>query len=336
MHITGISINADGSHLNGSLEKLTENLTFFQRCGFDGVELSAPGLDVIVGGRLNRPQVDRVRSIIERFDFVYTVHAPDRINLAFPQRGPNGKAEIDYEKDVFAASLDFCAAVGAGIMVYHSGLIALHEAAFGLASLPDDEALQRAKEQEVSALRELVPLAAERGVIIAMENRDPHPWEIATLRQAGLPADQLLKYHAGMSIANLVRQVEAVNHPNLGLTIDFGHLFLAANQCGFDFLEALRQAAPFVRHLHVSGNFGRLGGVFDGLNSHIPYGDGDVHLPPSWGTIPQVEALSQLATYEGLYLLEIRPRFYEHFAEEIETTRQTFRQAGVLYDHGHG
>jgi len=336
MHITGIGINADGSHLNGSLEQLAKDLTFFRRCGFNAVELSAHGLDVIVGGMINRPQVDRVCTIVERFDFTYTVHAPDQINLAFPQGGPNGRPGLDYEKEIFIASLDFCAAVGAGIMVYHSGLIALHEAAFGLAPLPDDEALQRAREQEVSALRELAPLAAERGVIVAMENRDPHPWEIATLRRAGLPEEQLLKYHAGMSIVDLVGQVEAVNHPNMGLTVDLGHLFLAANQCGFDFLGALRQAAPFVHHLHISGNFGRLGGVFDSLNARIPYGDGDVHLPPSWGTIPHREALTQLPTYEGIYLLEIRSRFYEHFAEEIDIAQQMFRQAEVSYKSLHG
>lgn len=327
MHITGFGINADAGHLGGRLAQLEEDLAFFQHCGFDAVELSVHGLDAVLCGRLQQRQVDRIRSITERFAFTYTVHAPNRLNLAFPQRNSDGTPELALEQDVFVACLGFCATIGAGVMVYHSGLIALYEIAFGLAAaLPDDEALEQARQQEVSALRELLPLAAERGVIVAMENRDPHPWEIATLRRAGMPADQLLKYHAGMSIPHLVQQVTAVGHPNLGLTLDLAHLFLAANYCGFDYLDAIRQAAPHVRHLHGNDNWGRLGGVFNDLHERIPYGDGDVHLPPGWGQIPQAEALAQLPAYEGLYVLEMRPRFSEHFSAALATMRRIVRQ----------
>jgi len=327
MEITGIGINGDVGRLGGSLERLVEDLTFFQKCGFDGVEVSVDGLDAVIGGRLVQSQMDRIRAITEQFDFVYTVHSPGRMNLAFPAWGPGRAPDIEMEKAVFAAYLDACAAIGAGVMVYHSGLIALHEFAHGLGPLPDEEALEAGRAREVSALRELLPLAAERGVIVAMENRDPHPWEIAVLLRSSRTPDDLLTYHSGLSIPHLVRQVQEVNHPNLGLTLDLGHLFVAANYCGFDYLEALPQAAPHVRHIHGHDNFGRLGSVFDNLHDRIPYGDGDLHLPPGWGTIPQVESLVHLAGYEGLYVLEIRPRFREHFADALRTTRTLVRQA---------
>jgi sugar phosphate isomerase/epimerase len=327
VHITGVCINADGGRLNGSLERLKEDLTFFENCGFDGVELSAHGLDLIVGGRLHQPQLDRVRAIVDRFDLTYTVHAPDRLNLAFPQRMPGCASELPLEKKVFVACLDACAALGAKVMVYHSGLIALHQVAYGLGGLPDDGTLERARDQEVNALRELLPLAAERGVVVAMENRDPHPWEVAALMRAGAAVDQLLTYHAGMSIPALVRQVEAVDHPSFGLTLDLGHLYIAAHVCGFDYLAAIRQAAPYVRHLHSSDNFGRLGGVFDELHFRIPYGDGDVHLPHGWGTLPHADALAQLPGYEGLYVIEIRSRFREYLAETLDVVRAIIGQA---------
>jgi sugar phosphate isomerase/epimerase len=327
MRITGIGINGDATHLGGSLAQLEEDLAFFRRCGFDAVEVSAHGLDVVINGHLWRRQVDRVRAIIERFDFAYTVHAPDRLNLAFPPKGSAGAPEVAHEQDVFVACLGFCAAIGAGVMVYHSGLMGLQRVAFGLEALPDDEALERAREQEVSALRQLMPPAAERGVVVAMENGAPHLWEVAILMQAGLLPDQLLKYHAGMAIPNLVRQVDAVDHANLSLTLDFAHLFLAANHCSFDYLEAIQQAAPYVRHLHGNDNFGRLGGAFDSLPEHIPYGDGDLHMPPGWGVIPHVKALAQLPAYEGRYILELHPRFYEHFSEVLETTQRIIREA---------
>jgi sugar phosphate isomerase/epimerase len=321
MRITGLCINTDGGYLGGDIARLEESLSHARRCGFDGAELSVHGLDLVVGGQVQRERLDRVRATAERFDLVYTVHAPDRLNLAFPQNIPGCAPELSLEKDVFVACLDICAALGAGVMVYHSGLIALHEVYLSLRPLPDDEALARAREQEVVALRELLPLAAERNVVVAMENRDPHPWEVAALARAGVSHRELLTYHAGMSIPVLAQQVEAVGHPNLGLALDFGHLYLAAKTCGFDYLEAIREAAPYVRHLHGSDNFGRLGGVFDDLGSRVPYGDGDVHLPHGWGTLPHTEALSQLPTYEGLYVMEIRPRFREHFAEALALLR---------------
>lgn len=329
MQILGIGINGDGygGHPGGGPAQLAEALTFFQDCGFDAVELPIKHLDVIFNGHVRQRQVDRIRSVLGGFDLAYTVHAPDRLNLAFPPKGTGGVADLAHERNIFLACLDFSAAIGASVMVYHSGLIALHEAAFGLDGLPDDEALEQGREREVLALRELIPLAADRNVAVAMENRDPHPWELATLARAGVPRDKILKYHAGMAIPSLVSQVRAVNHPRLGLTLDLGHLFLAASYCGFDYLDAIRQAAPYVRHVHSSDNFGRLGSVFDGISDRIPHGDGDLHIPPGWGMIPHVGALAQLPNYEGLYVLELRPRFREWFAEALMTARCMVSQA---------
>jgi len=323
MHITGISINNDSGALAGSVERLEESLAYAEACGFDGVELSVHGLDLVVGGRVHEGQLDRVRRALDRHSgLLRSVHAPDRLNLAFPQRIPGCAPELAREKKVFGACLEVCSAVGAPVMVYHSGLLALHEARMGLQPLPGEEMLAAARAQEVESLRELMPLAADLGVVVAMENRDPHPWEVAVLARAGRPHQELLRYHAGMSVPALVEQVRGVGHPNLGLTLDLGHLYLAANYVGFDYLDAIRQAAPYVRHLHGSDNFGRLGGVFDDLQFRIPYGDGDVHMPHGWGTLPHADALAQLPDYEGLYVAEIRARFRDHFGEGLRFLRE--------------
>lgn len=321
MNIRGICINGDSAHFTGSLEQLRQDLTFFQSCGFDGVELSVDGLDAIIGGRLRQAQVDRIRAITEQYDLIYSVHPPCPLNLAFPPKAPGGQRALGIEKEVFVACLHFCAAVGSQILVYHSGLIGLQEAAAGLDDLPDWDALEEARQREVAALRELLPLAAELGVTVAMENRDPHPWEIAALRRAGLSLNDLLTYHGGLSIPNLVHQIEQVDHPNLGITLDIGHLYLAANLLRFNFLEAVRQAAPYLRHIHSHDNLGHLGSFRDHLHDRLPYGDGDLHLPIGWGVIPHAQVLAQLADYEGLYVLEILPRLRDHYAEALKTTR---------------
>ena len=63
MHITGIGINADADQLNGSLSQLEKTLSFFHSCGFDSVELSLHGLDVIINGRLQQQWIDKIHSI---------------------------------------------------------------------------------------------------------------------------------------------------------------------------------------------------------------------------------------------------------------------------------
>lgn len=312
MHITHIGINGDGGRLGGSIATLIEDLTYFQQCGYTAVELSSTGLDVVLNGRIFHPQLDRVRAVTERFSLTYTLHPPNRLNLAHG-------SDLALDKANFAANLEVCAALGVQVMVYHSGLIALERVRLGLIDLPGPDELAQAAAQEVDALRELMPYAAELGVTVAMENRDPHSWEVGLLRQLGRYPSELATFHGGMLVPNIVGQVEAVNHPNLGICLDLAHLFLATNQLGISYLEAVAQAAPHLRHIHANDNFGRLDDAYDGLGDRNPYGEGDLHLPPGWGSIPLAAALGQLSDFTGILILELRPRYRDRLAEALTT-----------------
>jgi len=314
MHITHISINGDGGRLSGSVATLAEDLAYFQQCGYPAVELSSTGLDVILNGRIFQPQLDRVRAVSERFPLTYTLHPPNRLNLAFG-------SDLALDKANFAANLHVCAALGAKVMVYHSGLIALERPRMGLVDLPTPDELAQAAAQEVAALKELMPLAAELGVTVAMENRDPHSWEVGLLRWLGRAPSELATFHGGMLVPRIVEQVEAVNHPNLGICLDLAHLFLATNQLGIDYLQAVRQAAPHLRHIHANDNFGRLDDAYDDLGQRNPYGEGDLHLPPGWGAIPLADAMRQLPDYTGILVLELRPRYRDRLIEALATMR---------------
>lgn len=314
MPITHIGINADGGRLGGSVAALAEDLAWFQACGYSCVELSSSGLDVILNGRVFRPQLERVRAVTEKFPLTYTLHPPNRLNLAHG-------SDLALDKANFAAVLEVCAALGCRVMVYHSGLIALERVRLGLVDLPTPDELAAAAAQEVEALEELMPYAAQLGVTVAMENRDPHSWEVGLLRRLGRDPSELATFHGGMLIPRIVEQVEAVGHPNLGICLDLAHLFLATNQLGIDYLEAVRQAAPHLRHIHANDNFGRLDDAYDGLGDRNPYGEGDLHLQPGWGSIPLAQALGQLPDYAGILILELRPRYRERLAEALETMR---------------
>ena len=83
-----------------------------------------------------------------------------------------------------------------------------------------------------------------------------------------------------------------------------------------------------VRHLHINDNFGKLDVGFDNEKDRLPYGEADLHLPPGWGAIPFAEAFAKLENYKGEIILEIKDRYWDHFGDALNNTRQ------ILADHG--
>ncbi len=116
-------------------------------------------------------------------------------------------------------------------------------------------------------------------------------------------------------VAPVLEFVRRVDRPNVGLTFDVGHAFLAAHYFGFDYLKAVQAAHPLLIHLHVTDNFGR----FDPLRLEnftlyrtqrprdiLPVGRGDLHLPVGWGAIPYEETFARLRGYRGTVITEYR------------------------------
>lgn len=127
-------------------------------------------------------------------------------------------------------------------------------------------------------------------------------------------------------LAPVLEFVRRVDHPNVGLTFDVGHAFLAARYFGFDYLEAVRAARPLLIHLHVTDNFGR----YDPLRLEnftlyrtqrsrdiFPVGRGDLHLPVGWGAIPYDETFAALRGYQGSVITEYRYNLFRAHAQGL-------------------
>ena len=306
MRIKGVGIDAHSPRLDGSLEVLEHDLTLFQRVGFDYVEIPVHGVDAILGGKLNERRVKEVQEILARFDLQYTVHSPDPLNLC--DVGGKPRCRLDLQKAVFRASLEFTEAIGAEIMVYHGG-------ATNPPNNSDDEgadlSVERLKEVEREALSELADRAAAWGIVIGVENVGPKSY--------------------GARIAELVEQVREINHPNVGITLDFGHAYLTARHFGYDFLEAVELAAPYIVHTHVHDNFGRMVALPQDVPyiHTAPFGVNDMHLPPGWGEIPYQEVFSRLKDYQGVVLMELKPRYSPYFEEALQETCRLLAESGV-------
>lgn len=286
MKIKGIGINAHPEHIKGEIENLERDLRFFQEIGYEYVEIPVDAIDVIRCGKLDPHQMRELKALLSRLDLKYTVHAP----LALDLRDVNN---LEIQKNLFRACIDFTAEIGAEIFVYHYN--------------------QKTKNPifEQALYEGMLEMAdyAKGDIQICVEN---------------IEID---------IVQNVVEFVEKINRKNVGMTFDFGHAYLASKRFGCDFLETVRLAKPYVRHIHVHDNFGRFEELrLAGYDQYklIPYrrllalGKGDLHLPPGWGIVPLDEAFEVLDNFEGVFMLEYHYHRYRPQAREILETAKSY------------
>ncbi len=171
-----------------------------------------------------------------------------------------------------------------------------------------------------------------RVLVVHFEQRSPDPEDEAAFEDA----IRLLSDEAGdvlLGIENIeVERVEPViacvrriNRPNVAMTLDIGHAYLAATQFRFEFFDAIKAALPYARHVHVNDNFGR----YDPLRLEnftlyrtqtpadtFPLGKGDLHLPVRWGGIPLERVFDILNGFQGTVIHEYRYNLFLPSAEE--------------------
>jgi len=292
MNIHGIAINADAGYIDGSLTVLRKELDHYREIGFTHVEMAPHAVDAIYCGRLDKNRVKEVQRLLAQYPFRYTVHGSNPLNLM---------SDDVVNRQGFIASIEFTAAIGAEIMVYHAGRY-LAEENFLLTSQMNLTPVEKNVlwEQECTGLQSMGDIAARYGIIIAVENARPY-----------LNAPN---YCYAESLEELVRMVKAVNHSQVGITLDTGHAYLAACHYGYDLLEGISLIAPYVRHIHLHDNFGRCCASWERKQYEMAaMGRGDMHMPIGWGSVPANEILARLPEYNGSITLELRPRYREYY-----------------------
>ncbi len=283
--------------------KLDRRLGEIADIGFDHAELMAIQCGVLVGGALNPTRLRQVTRAVRAHDLGTTVHAPLILNFMDPDHA-------DLHGAVARASIDFCNAVEASVMVIHPGWVAP-------ATLAANRAGLLATERD--ALADLARYAATQGVVLALENM-PVIAESLSGR---------LDNH-GISPASVAAQIAAVDHPNLRGTIDLSHAHIGARHRGVDLAADLAELAPLTRHLHLHDSFGRPPTLhYAGYREQLAYGMGDIHLPLGWGDIPFEDVLSRLALPRGLTVtLEINDVYADR-----EVLSESLARARAIADH---
>jgi sugar phosphate isomerase/epimerase len=135
----------------------------------------------------------------------------------------------------------------------------------------------------------------------------------------------------------VIRFLDRTNTPNLRMTFDTGHAFLAAGYFHFDFLDALKASLPYISHMHLSDNTGTFEELritnrvaYDALSKtrRMAFGRGDIHLPPYWGKLPLDDVFRILKDYRGFFVCEYYSEYFIPFNRGIqEKVRSAIQKA---------
>ena len=262
--------------------KVAESLEWIRSCGYDFFEMSLTGFPLIIHGEVNERYVQYLKPIVQQSGLGMTVHIGTGLDL-------RSGTEYELHKKVLLSSIEITAALGGRILTVH---------------FEQSSRRQDVEQRFEQAYREAAAYAQERNVILCMENIEIEDYRLVP------------------------ELIDRIGSPNLKMTLDLGHLYLSTGYFGGDYMAAIDELAPYVAHVHLHGNTGKFEPMrlldFDryrqmSLNERIAFGQGDIHLPPSWGTLPVKESLERLLAkqYTGGILLECGSDAYEPFYAEM-------------------
>ncbi|ADP70539.1 Xylose isomerase domain-containing protein TIM barrel [Rhodomicrobium vannielii ATCC 17100] len=259
-------------------EILRRNLDQAQELGVDFVEIPIFAMDLIAGGRVIQSQMRRLKEALRPRALSYTAHGPIAVN--FMQRELSER-----HFDVARASVEAAAEIGAAHVVFHTGVMKMN----------DTGAIEAAYSNQRDYFAKLGDVAAEHGIIVAVEN----VFATAEGETTALPS-------------RLAHEIEAIGHPSVLACLDFSHGAITCAAQGADFLAEAEALARVAIHLHIHDSFGdptKLRTYSDA--ERLAYGIGDLHAPIGWGNLPWQEMMKRFTFRpDVIFNLELPPRYW--------------------------
>ena len=270
-----------------------------ERLGVDTVELPTYEQDVVVGGRIRRPQLDRLKSLCAGRAVAYTVHGPLAINFM------DEPFRLQRHFDVLKASVEAAAELEAVHYVMHAGNMPMSQ----------HDGLEAGYARQREWLHRAGEVGREHGMLICVET---------------LFVDDAARHHTP-SPRRLARELAAIGHSHVRATLDFSHSAINLTYTGGDFVGECAELAPFSNHLHIHDSFGRIDDIWMYTQGErVAYGHGDLHLPVGWGDLPWTALMERCVFPPGVvFNIELPRRHWNAAAECIEATRAMAAQARV-------
>jgi sugar phosphate isomerase/epimerase len=180
----------------------------------------------------------------------YLVHnyfpVPQRpfvLNLA-----SNDAEMLELSRNHCRAAIDLAAALGAPFYSVHAGFC-IHLRPEDLGRQLQGEQISKTQAWQIflDSVRQLGEYAAEKGVILAIENN------VAAAHNLREGRNDLLLGVTGEELKTLM---ETISMDSVRLLLDVAHLKVSATALGFDAEDAIRMIAPWIIACHLSDNDG--------------------------------------------------------------------------------
>lgn len=283
-----IGIKIFGTNSNDGLKELNKLLQYLQRLGFQFIEMRPDEFDLIIYGDVNWPFLNKLKSVIDNYDFEIVIHAPLRLNLF------NREFAMIHEK-VFEASLEICKFFKSKKFVIHPGRYVDNNEfpRFGKPKVNEKE-----KNELMTYEREKILKYSDKykDIEITLENQRPYL--------------DYAPYSYAEFIDELVMQVKLINRDNVFIALDTGHLNLSSKYHGFNLVESLKSVKCLTKHVHLQDNHGIVNFYTEKDKSEmLPFGRGDEHLMPGEGNFPFLDFFEIFNDYKETYTIELSMRY---------------------------
>ena len=285
-----MGIRVGGADLDHNPYTLIASLDEVGRAGYEAVEIAPDDFDLIVCGRLCEDVLHKLELILNDYSFALSVHVPLRLNLFDREHW-----KLHFE--VLKRCAEICERLKAGVLVYHPGRY-IDNVDFPRYGKPTRHYISEKKHELIAREKACLSAVAQEfpDLMIAMENQRPY-------------ADYS-PYSYAEFIEDLVEFIRDIERPNVRMTLDTGHLNLAAAYYGEDPLDWASHAIPWVVHTHIHDNNGIVNFYTEKDKAGmLPFGRGDEHNIPGSGTFPFQSFFSMFDNYEGTHLVELTGRY---------------------------
>ncbi len=209
-----------------------ENAAVAKQAGWDFVE---ENVQVLLQGTISQSQwkgLEKTRNAALKIPAANCL-VPGGIKITGPD------ASIDKLQDYMTHILRRAQRVGMNILVFGSG---------GARNIPDGFSREKARKQIVEFIRMSAPIAAEYGVTLVAEHLNKSECNVIN------------------SVAEAMTYVKEVNHPNFQCLVDSYHFWLEDEP-----LQSLRDAMPWIKHVHLADKEGRVPPGESGKADYRPF-----------------------------------------------------------------
>ncbi|MBI28580.1 MAG: hypothetical protein CFH21_01034 [Alphaproteobacteria bacterium MarineAlpha5_Bin11] len=285
-------IGFTGQCPNGDISALTDQINLCKEANVDSLEVSIFETDVIVGKKINLPELKILKDTLLNKGVGYTVHGELSVNLL-------DQENFEDHKEVLKRDIEVSGEINATHLVTHFGQTTnkIYE---------NKNLYESLLEKQKECYAEMGEYAKKHGVVLAIENLFPFK----------------LDYYAPLP-SEISKQLKEIDHPNIKCCLDISHGYINCTFRNAHFLNEINEMAPLSEHIHMHDSFGNIERIWTYIDSEATsYGQGDLHLPLGWGDIPFNKIFEEVKFPENLNLnFELPERYLKYFKENIEKAR---------------